>query len=159
MDGAFKVLRNASGKPIVKIDRRKFDLPEGWVDVEIDGKVHEANFVKEFVNVVREKGEDDNVLPEVMYRWFGDDAGKRGTAFGVSHAADEGGQARAGLGRRGARRRTQRRDAGIQGSADLKVILSERSSTRTPKRPCSSRTQPTTYIRATRAFDLHRQRR
>lgn len=87
----FKVLRNASGKPIVKIDRKKFDLPEGWVDVEIDGEPYEANFVKEFVNVVRPKGEDGNVLPDVMYRWFGDDAGKRGTAFGVSHAAEQGG--------------------------------------------------------------------
>jgi hypothetical protein len=87
----FRVLRNPSGAPILKIDRRKHELPDGWVDVEIDGGAYEANFVKEFVNVVRPRGQSENVLPEVMYRWFGDDAGRPGTAFGVSHAAEEGG--------------------------------------------------------------------
>jgi len=88
----FKVLRNESGKPILKIDRKKRDLPEGWTDVEIDGRPYEANFVKEFVNVVRPKGAQANALPEIMTRWFGDDAGSRGTGHSVAHdAATDGG--------------------------------------------------------------------
>jgi superfamily II DNA or RNA helicase/diadenosine tetraphosphate (Ap4A) HIT family hydrolase/HKD family nuclease len=88
----FRVLRNASGDPILKIDRKKADLPTGWVDVAIDGEPHQAKFAKELVDVLRHKDQgNENVLPKVMYRWFGDDAGKRGTAFGVSHAAEEGG--------------------------------------------------------------------
>jgi hypothetical protein len=88
----FKVLRSGR-KPILKIDRRKHELPTGWVDVDIDGRRYEANFVKEFVNVVRKKDEPDaaNALPTIMHEWFGPDAGKRGTAFMVSHAADAGG--------------------------------------------------------------------
>jgi superfamily II DNA or RNA helicase/diadenosine tetraphosphate (Ap4A) HIT family hydrolase len=89
----FKVLRSGSGKPILKIDRRQHELPTGWVDVDIDGQRYEANFVKEYVNVVRKKDEPDspNALPTIMHEWFGPDAGKGGTKFMVSHAADTGG--------------------------------------------------------------------
>jgi superfamily II DNA or RNA helicase/HKD family nuclease len=88
----FRVIRNASGKPILRIDRSKRDLPEGWADVLIDGRTYEANFVKEFVNVVREKGGQANAMPEIMTRWFGVDAGARGTGHSVAHdAAADGG--------------------------------------------------------------------
>ena len=89
----FTVLRSGSNKPILKIDRCKHELPTGWVDIDIDGQRYQANFVKEFVNVVRNKDDADanNVLPTIMHEWFGPDAGKRGTRFMVSHAADAGG--------------------------------------------------------------------
>lgn len=84
-----KLLRSG-GKPILKIDRVKHQLPEGWADVLVDGETHEANFVKHYVNVLRRKGGGENVMTDVMTRWFGGDAGKPGTGFAVSHqtAAD-----------------------------------------------------------------------
>lgn len=88
----FRVLRNASGNPILKIDRQTADLPTDWADVTIEGESYQAKFAKEFVNVLRRKDQGEkNVLPEVMVRWFGADAGKRGTGFAVSHTAEEGG--------------------------------------------------------------------
>ncbi|MEQ1581442.1 MAG: DUF3427 domain-containing protein [Steroidobacteraceae bacterium] len=72
---------HSSGKPILHpLDRDKYpNLPEGWTDVRIDDETLRANFVKVAVNVVSRLGSDDNVLPEILHRWFGDDAGKPGT--------------------------------------------------------------------------------
>lgn len=81
----FKVIRNASGNPILKIDRQRHELPEGWSPVTIDGQAYRANFVKHYVNVVRPPDSDHNVLPDLMTRWFGDDAGARGTRHTVAH--------------------------------------------------------------------------
>lgn len=88
----FRVARGASGSPILKLDRKKDELPTGWVDVTIEGEVYQAELGEERVEVLRRKDQgDENVLPEVMVRWFGPDAGKRGTSFAVSHTAEDGG--------------------------------------------------------------------
>ena len=83
---------HASGRPILKLpDRAKTPgVPEGWTTVTIDDKPHEAKFAKLFVNVLREQGSEDNVLGEVMRRWFGPDAGLPGTQFEVvfQHTAE-----------------------------------------------------------------------
>ncbi|MBW2731830.1 MAG: hypothetical protein JRH20_05510, partial [Deltaproteobacteria bacterium] len=77
-----KVNHNGSGNPILMpLDRaRNPRLPHGWTTVEVDGIKHEANFVKIAVNVLR-KSEDEpaNVLPAILRRWFGEDAGASGT--------------------------------------------------------------------------------
>jgi len=83
----FKVLRNPSDKAILKIDRRRFDLPDGWVTVDIGDRPYKAKFVKEFVNVVADDEGEPNRLDELMRDWFGPDAGKRGTSYSVVHEA------------------------------------------------------------------------
>jgi superfamily II DNA or RNA helicase/HKD family nuclease len=53
-------------------------LELGPVPVEIDGATYEALIAKIAINVVRRPGEQMNLLPEMLRRWFGDDAGLPG---------------------------------------------------------------------------------
>jgi superfamily II DNA or RNA helicase/diadenosine tetraphosphate (Ap4A) HIT family hydrolase/HKD family nuclease len=59
------------------------ELPDGWTDLRVDGEILSASFVKVAVNVAHRPGSDENVLPEVLHRWFGPDAGKPGTKHQV----------------------------------------------------------------------------
>lgn len=45
--------------------------------------VHTGNFVKIALNVARRQGQLRNVLPDVLWSWFGPDAGQPGTAHFV----------------------------------------------------------------------------
>jgi hypothetical protein len=47
--------------------------------------------VKVAVNVVRREGGEENVLPEVLYGWFGEDAGRPGTNYHVLFERSEDG--------------------------------------------------------------------
>ena len=78
-------VNHSEGKPILFPLPRETrpELPEGWTDLRIDKETLSANFVKVAVNVARRPGSDDNVLPEVLHRWFGPDAGKPGTRHQV----------------------------------------------------------------------------
>lgn len=58
---------------------RQSGIPEGWVTVIADGVSYQANFVKIAVNVMRKGDSGRNMLPEVLQKWFGADAGKSGT--------------------------------------------------------------------------------
>ncbi len=44
---------------------------------------YEADFVKVALNVVRDPGGTANVLPDLLWSWFGPDAGMPGTSFAV----------------------------------------------------------------------------
>jgi hypothetical protein len=77
-DPVFKVLRNSSGAPILKIDRKRYELPQGDVPMVADGHRHSAKYMKEFVNVVRATEGGPNVLPQLLKSWFGEDAGAPG---------------------------------------------------------------------------------
>ena len=76
----------SNGNPILKLPNgcEERDAPWDWTPVEIEGEAHQANFVKIAVNVMRREGSDANVLPDVLRRWFGDDAGQPGTRFQVA---------------------------------------------------------------------------
>jgi hypothetical protein len=65
------------------------ELPDGWTNVRADNETLSANFVKIAVNVARRLGSDDNVLPELLHKWFGSDAGKPGTKYQVALRRDE----------------------------------------------------------------------
>ena len=80
-------------RPILKLpDRRSTTgIPSGWTDVLIDETRHEANFVRAFVNVVRRRESDLNVLPDILRGWFGPDAGLPGTKFEVCFDQTENG--------------------------------------------------------------------
>jgi superfamily II DNA or RNA helicase/diadenosine tetraphosphate (Ap4A) HIT family hydrolase len=76
---------HSGGKPILFLPSRETypNLPEGWTDVRINDETLNANFVKIAINVVHRPGDDENVLPEILHEWFGDDAGKPGTRHQV----------------------------------------------------------------------------
>jgi superfamily II DNA or RNA helicase/diadenosine tetraphosphate (Ap4A) HIT family hydrolase len=71
--------------PILKLPSRKgTTLPEGEVDIRLnDGSVWQFRFAKEFCNVARPAGAQNNRLPDLLRRWFGPRAGHPGTAFEV----------------------------------------------------------------------------
>jgi superfamily II DNA or RNA helicase/HKD family nuclease/diadenosine tetraphosphate (Ap4A) HIT family hydrolase len=76
---------HTGGKPILFLPDRKQSpgIPEGWQIVSIDGTPHRANFVKIAVNVVQTEGSNQNVLQDILRKWFGPDAGRPGTDFRV----------------------------------------------------------------------------
>lgn len=69
---------HSSGRPIVRFEQRHAHLPEGRTPLRVGDSRLEADFVKSALNVVRERGGDRNVLPDVLWDWFGPDAGKSG---------------------------------------------------------------------------------
>ncbi len=68
------------GRPILFLpDRTKTEgIPEGWRAVVADGESLQAYFVKIAVNKMQRAGSSKNVLPEVLRRWFGPQAGSPG---------------------------------------------------------------------------------
>lgn len=83
-DIAIKV-SHSDGRPILLGLPRDAnpEIPDGWSEVSIDGEQMTANFVKIAVNVVRRRGSDENILPDILKRWFGADAGRPGTKHSV----------------------------------------------------------------------------
>jgi superfamily II DNA or RNA helicase/HKD family nuclease/diadenosine tetraphosphate (Ap4A) HIT family hydrolase len=53
-------------------------LELGPASVRIEGEAYEALIAKIAINVVRKPGEETNLLPEILRRWFGGDAGLPG---------------------------------------------------------------------------------
>jgi hypothetical protein len=72
---------HSDGRPILFLQARDTfpNLPEGWTEVRINDETVNANFVKVAINVVHRPGANENVLPEILRKWFGDDAGRPGT--------------------------------------------------------------------------------
>jgi superfamily II DNA or RNA helicase/HKD family nuclease/diadenosine tetraphosphate (Ap4A) HIT family hydrolase len=83
----------AGNSPILFLPNRErmAGLPEGWVNVTADGDAYHAKFVKIAVNVLQSPNTDENVLPEVLGRWFGPDAGMPGRAHFVEFVRSGGG--------------------------------------------------------------------
>ncbi|MDZ4800141.1 MAG: DUF3427 domain-containing protein, partial [Bryobacteraceae bacterium] len=61
------------GQPVLLLPlrNRTAGIPEGWVDVGIDGIPHQANFAKSDVMAIQVVGSDVNSLPDILGRWFG----------------------------------------------------------------------------------------
>jgi superfamily II DNA or RNA helicase/HKD family nuclease len=80
-----KVIRNASGSPILMLGRdRNPDLPEGrGVPVQCDSEWLTFDFMKVAVNIARRSPEGDNELADLLRGWFGPDAGASGTEHRV----------------------------------------------------------------------------
>jgi superfamily II DNA or RNA helicase/diadenosine tetraphosphate (Ap4A) HIT family hydrolase/HKD family nuclease len=53
-------------------------LELGPAPVQVDGEAYEALIAKIAINIVRRPGEEINRLPEILRRWFGNDAGLPG---------------------------------------------------------------------------------
>jgi hypothetical protein len=73
---------HANGRPILFLPSRDRhpDLPFGWQTVLVDGEELQANFVKIALNAVTRPGSQENLLPEILRRWFGPAAGQPGRA-------------------------------------------------------------------------------
>ncbi len=76
---------HSGGHPILFLPDRETNqqVPTGWTPVEANSHKYEANFAKIEVNVLRVPGGEDNVLGDVLKRWFGPDAGRPGTSHSV----------------------------------------------------------------------------
>ena len=79
-------ISHSQGKPILFLPPREKhpNIPHGLTSVFIEDKEHEADFVDIAVNVIRKKGSTENVISNIMTKWFGSDAGMPGTNFQVS---------------------------------------------------------------------------
>ncbi len=53
-------------------------LEQGPAPVQIDREAYEVVIAKIAIDIVRKPGEEMNLLPEILRRWFGDDAGLPG---------------------------------------------------------------------------------
>jgi hypothetical protein len=75
-----RVSRNAGGQPMLFLppNRGGGNLPEGPLDIEVNGRPMEAIVAKVAVNVVQAPGTSTNELPVILRTWFGDDAGSPG---------------------------------------------------------------------------------
>jgi superfamily II DNA or RNA helicase/diadenosine tetraphosphate (Ap4A) HIT family hydrolase len=74
----------ASGRPILFLDRARYPrLPTGPTSFWADGEEYVGDFVKIALNVARRAGGTENELPALLRRWFGADAGARGTSHQV----------------------------------------------------------------------------
>ncbi|MEZ5560630.1 MAG: DUF3427 domain-containing protein [Pseudomonadales bacterium] len=83
---------HSGGRPILFLpDREEHPgIPEGWTSIDVDGDMIEANFVKVAVNVMRVPGTEKNVLPEILRRHFGEDAGQPGTTHFIRFTLRDG---------------------------------------------------------------------
>jgi superfamily II DNA or RNA helicase/HKD family nuclease/diadenosine tetraphosphate (Ap4A) HIT family hydrolase len=83
--GADRILcrvSHAGDKPILFLPPRERTpgIPEGWVDVAVDGVPYQAKFAKVAVNVLHAPNSEENALPTVLRSWYGEHAGQPGTA-------------------------------------------------------------------------------
>lgn len=75
----------SNGRPFLKLPDRaqRPGIPDGWREILADGEEFQAKFVKIAVNVVVRPGSDENVLPDLLRRWFGPAAGHPGRSHDV----------------------------------------------------------------------------
>jgi hypothetical protein len=72
---------------ILKLPSDRSGLPEGETVVRLDdGAVWQFRFARIACNVARPAGSQRNQLPDLLYRWFGPTAGRRGTDMRVRFA-------------------------------------------------------------------------
>ena len=70
----------AGDRPILFLPSSAMNLhlDVGPAPVEINGQTYEAVIAKIAINVVRQGGQEENLLPEILRGWFGEDAGLPG---------------------------------------------------------------------------------
>ncbi|MFM8988334.1 MAG: hypothetical protein ACKOUS_01410 [Alphaproteobacteria bacterium] len=80
------VQRNAGGQPTLFLPGGASGaaFPRGDLDAIVDGACVVACVCKIAVNrVIASRGARENLLPGILRRWFGEDAGRPGTGFKV----------------------------------------------------------------------------
>lgn len=76
---------HSNGRPILFLPSRDRTpgIPKGWVEITADGEPYQANFVQIAINAVTRPGATQNVLPDILHKWFGTGAGQPGTSHAV----------------------------------------------------------------------------
>ena len=85
---------HTNGKPILFVPgiEKEPGRPTGPTPVQLpDGTVWVFRFVKVACNVAAPRGSDGNQLPDLLRKWFGENAGAPGTGFQVTFARSESG--------------------------------------------------------------------
>lgn len=85
---------HAGGRPILFLNRDKNPpLPqERDIEVEADGRAYRMDFVTVAINVAHLAEEPGNALPDLLWNWFGPDAGQPGTDHRVTVEIDADGR-------------------------------------------------------------------
>jgi superfamily II DNA or RNA helicase/HKD family nuclease/diadenosine tetraphosphate (Ap4A) HIT family hydrolase len=88
-----RVAQNAGGKPILFLPSTSGPCPlaEGDFNISIDDQSMVATIAKIAINVVRSTEDTTNRLPEILRRWFGDNAGLSGRGDRVRLRPRDGG--------------------------------------------------------------------
>jgi superfamily II DNA or RNA helicase len=75
-----RVSRNSSGQPILFLSSsaEAYRPGEGETSVRINEQLLLASVAKIAINVIRETNDGPNLLPGILRKWFGDDAGQPG---------------------------------------------------------------------------------
>jgi superfamily II DNA or RNA helicase/diadenosine tetraphosphate (Ap4A) HIT family hydrolase len=75
----------ADNNPILVLPNRMDNkgVPQGWIECEADGVPIEMDIQETAISVASGKDSTDNVLPKILFAWFGPDAGRPGTNFKV----------------------------------------------------------------------------
>jgi hypothetical protein len=74
----------SEGRPLIWLNRdRNPGLPEGEVELTIEGEPYVGLFRKIALNKVHQPPSEENLLPGIVQRWFGPEAGAPGTATNV----------------------------------------------------------------------------
>jgi superfamily II DNA or RNA helicase len=81
-EAVLEVTRGADGEPLLKLDRKRYDLPTDWVWIVADSAPYQAHYLNHVVNEVRAEGKG-NQLGSLLKTWFGEEAGKPGAAHRV----------------------------------------------------------------------------
>ena len=81
LEEAFRLkVIQARGRPILMLDRdHNPQLPEGETLFIADGVSYYGNFARIALNVARRTGHPENVLADLLWSWFGTNAGQPGT--------------------------------------------------------------------------------
>jgi superfamily II DNA or RNA helicase/HKD family nuclease/diadenosine tetraphosphate (Ap4A) HIT family hydrolase len=81
-DGTFTCkISNLVGSPILSLPDRSHhpQIPIGWVDVEVDGRMFQINIATVTINEAFQLGNANNQLGAILIGWFGPDVGRPGT--------------------------------------------------------------------------------
>jgi uncharacterized protein DUF3427 len=82
---------HSAGRPLIFLPGRARvqGIPLGDTHLVIDGERYIGNFVKVALNVIHKPDSDDNLLPDLLRKWFGLDAGRPGTSHEVTFSPGE----------------------------------------------------------------------
>lgn len=74
-----RVVLNSSGDPILSLPQATSpSLPEGTLNIEVEGEALEVRVTKVAIDVARRPGDGINRLSDLLHDWFGDTAGAPG---------------------------------------------------------------------------------
>jgi len=87
-EAVLDVGRNATGEPILKLNRKQYELPKEWVLIASDSGPYRVQYQNHSVAQATRPEGTENELGALLKGWFGDDAGARGAKHQVVQKTD-----------------------------------------------------------------------